>query len=93
MDDQGRYQVSMPFADGTVPGSSAVSASIRMAQPTASIGDVDGFGSGAQFVLEPGAEVLLAFVDGNPDLPVIVGSVYNGGIPAPLTAASVDPQI
>jgi type VI secretion system secreted protein VgrG len=87
MDDQGRYQVSMPFADGTVPGSSAVSAFVRMGQPSASIGDVDGFGSGAQFVLEPGAEVLLAFVDGNPDLPLICGAVYNGRMVSWLTSA------
>jgi type VI secretion system secreted protein VgrG len=87
MDDQGRYQVSLPFADGSVPGSSAVSASIRMAQPSAGIGDIDGFGNGAQFMLEPGAEVLLAFVDGNPDLPLICGAVYNGRMISWLTSA------
>jgi type VI secretion system secreted protein VgrG len=88
MDDQGRYQVSLPFADGSVPGSSSVSASIRMAQPTAGIGDIDGFGNGAQFMLEPGAEVLLAFVDGNPDLPLICGAVYNGRMISWLTSVT-----
>jgi type VI secretion system secreted protein VgrG len=87
MDSEGRYQVTLPFANGAVPGSSGVSAWIRMAQPTT------GLYTGVQFTLEPGAEVLLAFVNGDPDLPVIVGSVYNGAIPAPLTAAHADPQV
>jgi uncharacterized protein involved in type VI secretion and phage assembly len=87
MDAQGRYQVNMPFADGTVQGSSSVSANLRMAQPSAGIGDIDGFGNGAQFMLEPGAEVLLAFVDGNPDLPLICGAVYNGQMYSWLTSA------
>jgi|GEM_PF-6989575 len=87
MDDQGRYLVTLPFANGAVPGASHVSAWIRMAQPSA------GQWTGTHFMLEPGNEVLLAFVDGNPDLPVIVGSVYNGATLAPLTAANPNPQI
>ncbi|HEV2448245.1 MAG TPA: contractile injection system protein, VgrG/Pvc8 family, partial [Candidatus Sulfopaludibacter sp.] len=87
MDDQGRYLVTLPFANGAVAGSSYVSAWIRMSQPTA------GQWTGVQYMLEPGAEVLLAFVNGDPDLPVIVGSVYNGGLLAPLTAAAIDPQV
>ncbi|HEY1771698.1 MAG TPA: type VI secretion system tip protein TssI/VgrG [Gammaproteobacteria bacterium] len=87
MDDQGRYLVTLPFANGAVPGASPISAWIRMAQPSA------GQWTGTHFMLEPGAEVLLAFVDGNPDLPVIVGSVYNGATQAPLTAAKPNPQI
>ena len=87
MDDQGRYLVTLPFANGAVPGASYVSAWIRMAQPSA------GQWTGTHYMLEPGAEVLLAFVDGNPDLPVIVGSVYNGATPAPLTAADPNPQV
>lgn len=87
MDDQGRYLVTLPFSNTSLSQYSPVSAWIRMAQPSA------GIWTGVQHILEPGSEVLLAFVNGDPDLPVIVGSVYNGGIPAPLTAASVDPQI
>ena len=87
MDDQGRYLVTLPFANGAVPGASHISAWIRMAQPSA------GQWTGTHFMLEPGAEVLLAFVDGNPDLPVIVGSVYNSATQAPLTANSPNPQI
>ena len=87
MDDQGRYLVTLPFANGAVPGASPISAWIRMAQPSA------GQWTGTNFMLEPGAEVLLAFVDGNPDLPVIVGSVYNGATQAPLTSANPNPHI
>ncbi|HET7174400.1 MAG TPA: type VI secretion system tip protein TssI/VgrG [Gammaproteobacteria bacterium] len=87
MDEQGRYLVTLPFANGAVAGSSYVSAWIRMSQPAA------GQWTGVQYMLEPGAEVLLAFVNGDPDLPVIVGSVYNGGLLAPLTAAQIDPQV
>jgi type VI secretion system secreted protein VgrG len=85
MDDVGRYQVTLPFVD-VVDGSSTVTAPLRMAQPSAGVGDLDGFGSGAQFVLEPGAEVLLGFVDGNPDLPLICGAVNNGRMYSWLTA-------
>ena len=87
MDEQGRYLVTLPFANGAVPGASPISAWIRMAQPSA------GQWTGTNFMLEPGAEVLLAFVDGNPDLPVIVGSVYNGATQAPLTSANPNPHI
>lgn len=87
MDSQGRYLVTLPFANGAVAGSSYVSAWIRMSQPAA------GQWTGTQYMLEPGAEVLLAFVGGDPDLPVIVGSVYNGGILAPLSAGALNPQI
>ena len=87
MDVQGRYLVTLPFANGAVTGSSSISAWIRMAQPSA------GQWTGVQYMLEPGAEVLLVFVNGDPDLPLIAGAVYNGANPAPLTSANNDPQI
>ncbi|HSN17382.1 MAG TPA: type VI secretion system tip protein TssI/VgrG [Gammaproteobacteria bacterium] len=87
MDEQGRYLVTLPFVDGSVPDSSFVSAWIRMAQPSA------GLYTGTQFMLEPGAEVLLTFVNGDPDLPVITGAVYNGATNAPLTSAATDPTL
>lgn len=87
LDDQGRYKVLLPFVDGSVSDGSQISAWIRMAQVSA------GIWTSVQYTLEPGAEVLLAFVNGDPDLPVIVGSVYNGAIPAPLNSTSTDPQI
>jgi type VI secretion system secreted protein VgrG len=79
--------VVLPFVDGSVTDGSPISAWIRMAQPTA------GIWTSVQYTLEPGAEVLLAFVNGDPDLPLIVGSVYNGVIPAPLNSSSTDPLL
>lgn len=87
VDTQGRYLVTLPFTNSRLEHYNCISAWIRMAQPSA------GVWTGTQFTLEAGAEVLLAFVNGDPDLPVIVGSVYNGAMPAPLTSAEPDPVI
>jgi type VI secretion system secreted protein VgrG len=52
-----------------------------------------GNGMGAQFVPRPGMEVLVAFIDGAADRPVVVGCLYNGAnkhsyaVPANLTQA------
>jgi type VI secretion system secreted protein VgrG len=52
-----------------------------------------GDGIGSQFIPRPGMEVLVDFIDGRPDRPVIVGSLYNGrnkhafAVPANLTQA------
>ena len=45
---------------------------VRVAQPFA------GQGFGAVFLPRIGHEVIVDFLDGNPDNPVIVGSLYNG---------------
>lgn len=46
---------------------------------------------GMQFPLYPGVEVMLTCLHGEPDLPVIVGSVFNDEHPSPVTA--VNPHI
>lgn len=46
---------------------------IRVAQMWA------GNGYGAMIIPRVGMEVVVAFVDGNPDCPLVTGSVYNGG--------------
>ena len=52
-----------------------------------------GAGIGAQFVPRPGMEVLVEFVDGQVDRPIVVGCLYNGrnqhsfAVPANLTQA------
>ncbi|MDR1313806.1 MAG: type VI secretion system tip protein VgrG [Deltaproteobacteria bacterium] len=70
MDGYGRYKVLFPL-DVSGRGSGKASGWVRMAQP------YTGAGYGQNFPLTPGTEVLVAFVDGNPDRPVITGSVAN----------------
>jgi type VI secretion system secreted protein VgrG len=50
---------------------------IRVAQPWT------GAGFGTQFLPRVGTEVLVSFLDGDPDRPIVMGSVYNGTNPAP----------
>lgn len=50
---------------------------IRVSQPWA------GPGFGAQFLPRVGTEVLVTFLDGDPDRPMVIGTVYNGTTPHP----------
>ncbi|MEM9695662.1 MAG: type VI secretion system tip protein TssI/VgrG [Myxococcota bacterium] len=70
LDDQGRYRVRFHF-DTAEPHERKASRRVRMAQPYA------GPGQGMHFPLRPGTEVLLVFLDGDPDRPIIVGAVPN----------------
>ena len=71
MDEHGRYKLLFPFdLSGRTGGN--VSCWIRRAQPQV------GKDSGLSLPLLPGTEVLVSFVDGNPDLPVIAGALANG---------------
>jgi type VI secretion system VgrG family protein len=70
LDRHGRYKVLLPL-DVSGRRDGKASAWIRMAQPYV------GKGYGMNFPLTPGVEVLLTFVDGNPDRPVIAGAVPN----------------
>lgn len=74
IDREGRYLVKLHFDQGpkTMPR-------LRMAQPSA------GAGYGQHFPLRPGAEVLIAFLDGDPDRPVIVGALPNPLQRSPVT--------
>lgn len=78
LDDQGRYLVRMMFDTSPRGERSAVSRRIRMAQPHA------GTNYGHHFPLKPGTEVLVAFIDGDPDRPIIVATVPN-----PITSSPV----
>jgi type VI secretion system secreted protein VgrG len=70
LDDKGRYKVIIPFdLSGRKDG--RASCWMRMLQPYA------GDNHGMHFPLHKGAEVLLTFVEGNPDRPVIAGAVPN----------------
>ncbi|GAL33767.1 VgrG protein [Vibrio maritimus] len=55
---------------------------VRVAQPMA------GKGYGAQFLPRAGQEVLVSFVNGDPDQPVVVSSVYNSGNKPPYPTAN-----
>lgn len=69
LDKQGRYSVRFLFDTATHPQNP--SHPIRMAQPHA------GPNYGHHFPLKPGIEVLIAFIDGDPDRPIIIGSAPN----------------
>lgn len=81
LDSEGRYTVQFHF-DTTAPGEQKASHPVRMAQPFA------GANYGMHLPLRPGTEVLLAFSNGDPDRPVIVGALYNAASPSPVAAAS-----
>ena len=70
LDAYGQYKVQIPF-DRTEKGAAKGSRPMRMASPYA------GSDHGMHFPLHKGAEVLLSFVDGDPDRPVILGAVPN----------------
>lgn len=70
MDELGQYKVQLPFVKSGKAANKG-SARIRMATP------YSGSGYGMHFPLHKGSEVLLSFIDGDPDQPVIVNAVSN----------------
>ena len=79
IDDEGRYTVRFVF-DTAAPGERKASHPVRLAQP------MGGTAYGMHFPLRPGVEVVLAFVNGDPDRPIVVGAVHNPHTPAHVTA-------
>jgi type VI secretion system secreted protein VgrG len=75
LDEFGRYKVQLPF-DNSDKNAGKGSARIRMASPYA------GSDHGMNFPLHKDAEVLLSFINGNPDEPVITGAVPNSENPS-----------
>ena len=70
IDDMGRYRVKLPFdLDEWSPGGD--SRPVRLAKPYA------GPSYGQHFPLHEGTEVMLSFVQGNPDRPYISGVMHN----------------
>jgi len=85
IDLEGRYRVHLPFdrADGTKESSDPnrkASTWIRMAQPYV------GKNEGMYYPLEGGTEVLLTFINGDPDQPVISGALPNASEPSLVTS-------
>ena len=79
LDEHGRYKVILPF-DRSGRSNGKASAWIRMMQPSA------GLNRGMHFPLHKGTEVLLTFIDGNPDRPVIAGAVPNTETASPVNS-------
>ncbi len=101
MDDQGRYQVRLPF-DLWVPDSKKQATKpeekgkashwIRLAEPYA--GNAAGESSfGMHFPLLKGTEVLISFVEGDIDRPVIVNALYNKVHTNPVTSSNAPMNI
>lgn len=79
VDAHGRYLVQLLFDEHTEKA--APSTRMRMAQPHGG-----GNGMGFHFPLRNGTEVLVSFVRGDPDLPVIAGVVPNAETASPITS-------
>lgn len=78
VDQEGRYWLRFLF-DTTPVGKRTASLPIRMLQSHA------GEGYGTHWPLKPGTEVLVAFVNGDPDRPILAGAVHNPLTPAVVT--------
>lgn len=81
LDDQGRYKIRLPFDKAGRAGGKA-SKPIRMMQP------YGGPGYGFHCPLHKDSEVLLTFVEGDPDRPIIASAVPNPDTPSPVTSAN-----
>ncbi len=80
IDKQGRYRVKLQFIDSSVKEES--SCWMRMSQPGAGTKD------GLFIPLKGGTEVLISFINGNPDLPVIQGALSNAEFPSQVTSSN-----
>lgn len=78
IDSTGRYKVVLPF-DRVKRQEAKASCWVRMAQP------YSGVTEGMHFPLRKGTEVLLTFIGGDPDRPVISGAVPNHAQPSVVT--------
>jgi type VI secretion system secreted protein VgrG len=81
LDEHGRYLVKLMMDENSSPAGKA-STRVRMIQPHG--GSQEGF----HFPLRKGTEVLLAFIGGDPDRPVIAGAIPNAHTPSPVTRAN-----
>lgn len=82
IDDDGRYKVKFMY-DTAKRGEGQASRAVRMAQPHS------GPGYGMHFPLRSGIEVILTCVNGDPDRPIIVGTVPNPATASPVTKGNL----
>ena len=83
-DQHGRIKVHFPWDRDAVDDKRAPW--IRVAQASA------GKGVGALFLPRVGHEVVIAYINGDPDRPLVTGSVYNGSNPTPATLPASQTQ-
>ncbi len=81
IDDAGRYSIKLKYDEGTAAGGQS-STWVRMAQPHG--GQVEGF----HFPLRKGTEVLVQFLDGDPDRPLIAAVLPTAATPSPVTSGN-----
>jgi type VI secretion system secreted protein VgrG len=81
IDSQGRYNVKFKFDESNLKSGKATTF-LRMMQPHG--GSIEGF----HFPLRKGTEVVVSFMGGDPDRPVISGYVPNALTPSPVTDAN-----
>lgn len=86
VDEHGRYLVQLMLDDDRAKV--APSTRMRMAQPHAGAN-----GAGMHFPLRNGAEVLVSFVRGDPDSPVIASVVPNAESPSPVTEENASKNV
>jgi len=85
-DKLGRVKIRFLWDRHTQPDETACEIWVRVAQPFA------GKWGGTFFLPRIGDEVLVGFVDGDPDKPVIVGSLYSDDAPPPFPMPSKKEQ-
>ena len=93
MDVDGRYKVTLPFRRAERDETERASSWIRMARPYAGLYEEDRpdgenrtFNEGLSYPLMANTEVLLTFINGDPDRPVITSAIPNAATPSNLTS-------
>jgi len=86
LDDEGRYRVKFLYDTRDAAGIQA-SRPLRMMQPHS------GAGYGMHFPLRPGVEVLITCIDGDPDRPIIAGTVPNPQTASPVVSKNAPRNI
>jgi type VI secretion system secreted protein VgrG len=79
IDEEGRYRVKL-FFDRSDKKEGQATKSVRMAQP------YSGANYGMHFPLHTGTEVALGFTDGDPDRPIVLGSLPNPAKGSPVSS-------
>ncbi|MDR0827066.1 MAG: type VI secretion system tip protein VgrG [Desulfovibrio sp.] len=82
IDGQGRYKVRFHYAEKVIHADSADTQDGNNSVPLRMIQSHAGANSGTHFPLLKGVEALAAFVDGDPDRPVLVGALPNPAQPS-----------